>query len=55
MSEPLQPTDPEYSAEHTESTELRSPGNPLFVPTEHAMLVEAIPPETTLKDIPDGG
>ena len=56
MSKPLRvTTDPEYFEEHTESVELWSPGNPLFVPPESATSVDVIPPETTLKDILDGG
>ncbi len=56
MSKPLRvTTDPEYYAEHAESVELWSPGNPLFIAPEFADGVELDPSHTTLKDILDGG
>ena len=56
MSEPLRvTTDPEYFEEHSESVELWSPGNPLFVPPELIHIVDFGQSVKTLKDILDGG
>ena len=56
MSEPVRvTTDPEYFAEHTESVELWSPGNPLFMAPEFTDDVQLDPSRGTLKDILDDG
>ncbi len=56
MDEPLRvTTDPGYFEEHTESMELWSPGNPLFIAPEFADGVEPSQSPDTLKDILDDG
>jgi len=54
--EPLRvTTDPDYFEEHTESVELWSPGNPLFVAPEISENTELDSLQKTLKDILDEG
>ncbi len=48
-------TDPAYFAEHAESVELWSPGNPLFSAPEFAGGVKPAPSYRTLKDLLDDG
>ncbi|MXX07845.1 MAG: hypothetical protein F4Z71_13900 [Gammaproteobacteria bacterium] len=55
-NEPLRvTTDPDYFEEHTESVELWSPGNPLFVAPEISENTQLDSLQKTLKDILDEG